>query len=49
MMYDNIQVPRAAAPGPQPIRSRPATLGTPATNAATPIDRIAQRMESMGI
>lgn len=49
MMYDNIQVPKAAAPGPQPIRSRPATLGTPATNAATPIDRIAQRMESMGI
>ena len=49
MMYDNIQVPKAAAPGPQPIRSRPATLGTPATNAATPIDRIAQRMDSMGI
>lgn len=49
IMYDNIQVPKAAAPGPQPIRSRPATLGTPATNAATPIDRIAQRMDSMGI
>ncbi len=49
MMYDNIQVPKPAAPGPQPIRSRPAMLGTPATNAATPIDRIAQRMESMGI
>lgn len=49
MMYDNIQVPKPAAPGPQPIRSRPAMLGTPASNAATPIDRIAQRMESMGI
>lgn len=49
MMYDNIQVPRNQAPGPQPIRSRPATLGTPAASAATPIDRIAQRMESMGL
>jgi hypothetical protein len=48
MMYDNIQVPRAAA-SPQPIRSRPATLGNPAPNAASPIDRIAQRMESMGL
>ncbi len=49
MMYDNIVVPKAAAPGPQPIRSRPATLGAPAANAAAPIDRIAQRMESMGL
>ncbi|GAB3188582.1 hypothetical protein [Hydrogenophaga aquatica] len=48
MMYDNIQVPRAAA-SPQPIRSRPAALGNPAPNAASPIDRIAQRMESMGL
>lgn len=48
MMYDNIQVPRAAA-SPQPIRSRPATLGNPAPNAASPIERIAQRMESMGL
>lgn len=48
MMYDNIQVPRAAS-SPQPIRSRPATLGNPAPNAASPIERIAQRMESMGL
>lgn len=48
MMYDNIQVPRAAA-SPQPIRSRPATLGNPAPNAAAPIDRVAQRLESMGL
>jgi hypothetical protein len=48
MMYDNIPVPRTAA-SPQPIRSRPATLGNPAPNAASPIDRIAQRMESMGL
>ncbi len=50
MMYDSIKVPaQAAAPGPQPIRSRPAALGTPAPSAASPIDRIAQRMESMGL
>ena len=48
MMYDNIQVPRAAS-SPQPIRSRPATLGNPAPNAAAPIDRVAQRLESMGL
>ena len=48
MMYDNIQVPRAAA-SPQPIRSRPATLGNPAPNASAPIDRVAQRLESMGL
>lgn len=49
MMYDNIQVPRASQPNQQPIRSRPATLGTPAANAASPIDRVAQRLESMGL
>lgn len=49
MMYDNIQVPRSSNPGPQPIRSRPATLGAPSATAAQPIDRIAQRMESMGL
>jgi hypothetical protein len=48
MMYDNIQVPRQAS-APQPIRSRPATLGTPAANSAAPIDRVAQRLESMGL
>lgn len=49
MMYDNIQVPRASQPSQQPIRSRPATLGNPAPNAAAPIDRVAQRLESMGL
>ncbi len=50
MMYDNIQVPRAPAQAaPQPIRSRPAALGVPAASAGAPIDRIAQRMESMGL
>lgn len=49
MMYDNIQVPRASQPSQQPIRSRPATLGNPAPNASAPIDRVAQRLESMGL
>lgn len=50
MMYDSIKVPNAPAPAaPQPIRSRPASLGTPAPSAGAPIDRIAQRMESMGL
>lgn len=50
MMYDNISVPRQApAVQPQPIRSRPASLGTPAASATQPIDRIAQRLESMGL
>lgn len=50
MMYDNIQIPRAAAaPRPQPIRSRPAVLGTASTSALTPMDRLTQRMESMGL
>ena len=50
MMYDSIKVPAAQAPAaPQPIRSRPAALGNPAPSAGAPIDRIAQRMESMGL
>lgn len=47
MMYDGIVVPKVATP--QPIRSRPANLGSPAPTAASPIDRIAQRLENMGI
>lgn len=47
MMYDGIVVPKVATP--QPIRSRPANLGGPAPTAASPIDRIAQRLENMGI
>lgn len=50
LMYDNIVVPKApAAQQPQPLRSRPATLGTPSTSGQTPIDRVASRLDSMGI
>jgi hypothetical protein len=50
LMYDNIVVPKApAAQQPQPLRSRPAALGTPSTSGQTPIDRVASRLDSMGI
>ncbi|MFM8899168.1 MAG: hypothetical protein ACKOF9_04360 [Burkholderiales bacterium] len=49
LMYDGIVVPKANAQGPQPIRSRPTNLGTPAASGAAPIDRVAQRLESMGL
>ena len=50
MMYDNIKL---AAPVPQreqqPLRSRPANLGTAAAAGEAPIDRIASRLNAMGI
>lgn len=50
LMYDNIVVPKAPiAAQPQPLRSRPATLGVPSTTGQTPMDRIASRLDSMGI
>ena len=48
MMYDGIQLPRTA-PQQQPLRSRPTNLGAPASSGTTAIDRIAQRMDSMGL
>jgi hypothetical protein len=50
MMYDGIVVPKASpAPSPQPLRSRPATLGTPTASAASPMDRLAQHIDNLGI
>lgn len=50
MMYDGIVVPPTQqAHQPQPIRSRPSQLGTPAAQGATPADRLAQRLDNMGI
>lgn len=50
MMYDNIKL---AAPVPQrdqqPLRSRPANLGTAAASGQAPADRIASRLDAMGI
>ena len=48
MMYDNIKV-AAPAQQPQPLRSRPANLGTAAAAGQAPIDRIASRLDAMGI
>lgn len=50
MMYDGIVVPKAApAAQPQPLRSRPTQLGTPAAQGSTPIDRVAQHLDNLGI
>jgi hypothetical protein len=50
MMYDGITVPKAApAAQPQPLRSRPTQLGTPAAQGSTPIDRVAQHLDNLGI
>ncbi|MGL5117535.1 MAG: hypothetical protein ACRC7C_19660 [Beijerinckiaceae bacterium] len=50
MMYDNIKL---ASPAPtreqQPLRSRPANLGNAAAAGVAPIDRIASRMDAMGL
>lgn len=49
-MYDNIQVPKATPQrDPQPLRSRPAALGTPSPAGSNPIDRIASHIDNMGL
>lgn len=49
LMYDGVVVSKAPAHSPQPLRSRPANLGSPSAAGTTPIDRIASRLDSMGI
>lgn len=49
MMYDNISLSRPQAPTSQPLRSRSAHLGAPAASGSTAIDRIASRMDAMGL
>lgn len=53
MMYESIQPAAAAAPrtaDPQPLRARNRSLGSPAPAAsASPLDRVASRLEAMGI
>lgn len=50
MMYDGIVVPKAAPTShAQPLRSRPAQLGTPAAQGTTAIDRVAQHLDNLGI
>lgn len=50
MMYDGIVVPKAPTTHQhQPMRSRPAQLGTPAAQGATAADRLAHHIDNMGI
>lgn len=50
MMYDGIAVPKAAPTSQtQPLRSRPAQLGTPAAQGTTALDRVAQHLDNLGI
>lgn len=50
MMYDGIVVPKAAPTSQaQPLRSRPAQLGTPAAQGNSPMDRLAQHLDNLGI
>lgn len=50
MMYDGIVVPKApSTPTPQPLRSRPAQLGAPAASGHSAMDRLAQRIDNMGL
>jgi PAS domain-containing protein len=50
MMYDGIVVPKAAPTNQaQPLRSRPAQLGAPAAQGNSPMDRVAQHLDNLGI
>lgn len=49
LMYDGIRVQPPAPKAPQPLRSRAGSLGAPSAAAQNPMDRMAQRLESMGI
>lgn len=56
-IYDSIQMPesdlsqskRSIKLGPQPIRSRTATLGSPLVHGSKPIERITEHLSNMGI
>jgi hypothetical protein len=49
-MYDNVTIPRQAPrSNEQPMRSRPAILGSRVPSATSPEQRLAQHMEAMGL
>ena len=49
-MYDSIKVaPQPPARSQQPLRARASMLGSPDASAASPLGRLAQHMESMGL
>lgn len=49
MMYDGIKLAAPVQREQQPLRSRPANLGAASSAGTTPIDRIASRMDQMGL
>jgi hypothetical protein len=49
IMYDGIVVKPHQPHDAQPLRSRPATLGAPSAQGTTPVERLAQRLDNMGI
>jgi len=50
MMYDNVTVARQpGAGGNQPLRSRPANLGTASTSGQSTTDRMLNRLDQMGL
>lgn len=49
LMYDGVVVSKAPAHSPQPLRSRPANLGSPSAAGATPLDRVASHMDKLGL
>jgi hypothetical protein len=50
MIYNGVQVPKAPAPKiPQPLRSRPANMGSAEVHGATELDRLNSRLASLGI
>jgi hypothetical protein len=51
LLYDNVAVPRTAPRpgGQQPIHSRPSVLGQATINGESPMERMARRLDSMGI
>ena len=50
LLYDNVAVQRTPTlPGGQPIRSRPSVLGAATVTGESPMERMARRLDSMGI
>jgi hypothetical protein len=50
MLYDNVAVaPQRSGSTQQPIRSRPSVLGQAAVTGETPAERMARRLDDMGI
>ena len=49
VMYDSIRAPQPAKPAVQPLRSRPSSLGVPASSGSSPMERVAAALDKMSI